>query len=255
MSENSESSPVEPLKPAAPGRREPLELAARVMSIVMLGWLAAMAGFAWMAYDDGYTSLVLPIWNSVFVLGMVPIVQGVFKRRLWGQRWVAGVSIFTGISNAWQASRMDSTLLWFGALLLFAVAMVVRRARPLFNDSDGNRGRIQQLVATIVTVGSVVISLLVLQGSGSERGRASFAREVQASYDAGAPGRVHVQVIDRGLVIESIDDTNEQIDAAADSLQTQLSSVGPRAKAWAVGFEHIVITNGSYTRTLTPRSR
>ena len=255
MSENTESSPVEPLKPAAPGRREPLELAARIMSIVMLGWLGAMAVFAWIAYDDGYTSLVLPIWNSLFVVGMVPIVQGVFQRRLWGQRWVAGVSIFTGIGNAWQASRTDSTLLWFGALLLFAVAMVVRRARPLFNDSDGNRGRIQQFVATIVTVGSVVISLMVLQGGGSERGRASVAREVQQSYDKAAPGRVHVQVSERALVIESKEDTNEQVDAAADSLQTQLSSVGRRAKAWAVGFEQIVITNGTYTRTLAPRER
>lgn len=256
MDENPQSPSPEPLSPAAPGRREPLELAARVMSVVMLGWLCAMAAFAWIAYDDGYTSLVLPIWNSLFVLGMVPIVHGVFSRRLWGQRWVAGISLFTGISNAIQASRTDSTLLWFGALLLFAVVFVVKRARPLFNDSDGNRGRIQQTVATIVTIGSVVITLLVMQGGGTERGRQSFAREVQQSYDkAGTTGHVRVYIVDRDLVIEGPDDTNEQIDTAADTLHLQLASVGRRAKAWALGFERIVITNGSYRRMLTPNDR
>jgi hypothetical protein len=254
MVETPESSPHEPLSPAAPGRREPLELAARAMSIAMLGWLCALAAFAWIAYDDGYTNLVLPIWNSIFVLGMLPIVQGVFARRLWGQRWVVGVSVFTGIGNAWQAMRMDSSLLWFGALLLFAVALVVRRAKPVFNDSDGNRGRIQQTIATIVTIGSVIVSLQTMQGGGTERGRTAFAQEVQAGYDkAGVAGAVRVYVTDRDLVIEAKGDTNEQIDAAADGLQAQLASVGPRAKAWVLGFEHIVVTNGSYQRTLQPQ--
>lgn len=256
MVEHSESPlQEETLSPVAPGRREPLELAARIMSIAMVGWLCAMAAFSWIAYDDGYTSVVLPVWNSVFVLGMIPIVHGVFARRLWGQRWVVGVSVFTGIGNAWQASRMDSSLLWFGALLLLAVALVVRRAKPLFNDSDGNRGRIQQAIATIVTIGSIVVSLQTMQGGGTERGRAAFADEVQASYDkAGVVGAVRVHVTERDLVIEAPGDTNEQIDAAADALQAQLASVGRRAKAWVLGFEHIVITNGGYRRTLEPDS-
>ena len=101
MSENTESPSLESLKPATTGRREPLELASRFMSIIMVGWLCVMAVFTWVAYDEGYTGLLLPIWNSVFVLGMIPIVQGVFARRLWGQRWVVGVSLFTGTNTAW----------------------------------------------------------------------------------------------------------------------------------------------------------
>lgn len=251
MSENTESPSLESLKPATTGRREPLELASRFMSIIMVGWLCVMAVFTWVAYDEGYTGLLLPIWNSLFVLGMIPIVQGVFARRLWGQRWVVGVSLFTGINTAWQASRMDSSLLWIGALILFAVAIVVARAKRLFNDSDGNRGRIQRAVATIVTIGSVVVGVQAMQGGGTERGRAAFASEVQAGYDkAGVGDSVRVYVDDRVLVIEAKGDTNEQIDVANDAVAAQLASVGRRAKAWVVGFKKIVITNGTYRREL-----
>ncbi len=149
------------LSPAAPGRREPLELLARVMSVAMLGWLGVTAAFTWRSYGAGYAGLLLPIWNSLFVIAMIPIVHGVFERRLWGQRWVAGTSLLTGISHALTASRADSTLLWCGALLLFAVAFVMQKAQPLFNDSDGNRGKLQQTMALVAMVGSVVVALLV----------------------------------------------------------------------------------------------
>jgi hypothetical protein len=93
-----------------------------------------------------------------------------------------------------------------------------------------------------------------MQGGGTERGRTAFAQEVQASYDkAGVAGAVRVYVTERDLVIEAKGDTNEQIDAAADGLQAQLASVGRRAKAWVLGFKQIVITNGSYQRTLQPQ--
>ena len=244
--------PVAPLTPAAPGQRSTLELAARVMSIVMVGWLCAMAVFSWIAYRDGYVGVVLPVWNSLFVAGTLPIVSGVFARRLWGQRWVVGIATFTGISNALQASRSDSTLLWIGALLLGAVALTVRQAKPLFSDSDGNRGRIQQIVATVVTIGSVVISLIVVQGGGTERGREQFAAEVRQSYEKAGVTTVDVSVKGLDMVIEAKTDTDAQIDAAADMMRGELAKVGPRAKAWAVGFKQIVLTNGSYTRVLTP---
>lgn len=253
MSENQPSPDAAPLAPAAPGHRQPLELAARIMALALVGWLCAMAVFSWIAYDAGYTSLLLPIWNSVFVFGMVPIVHGLFRRRLWGQRWVVGIALFTGAGNALQASRMDSTLLWFGAALLCAVAFVVQRAKPLFNDSDGNRGTIQRTVAMIVTIGSVVVSVMAMQGSGTARGRTAFASEVQQSYDkAVGSGRVRVYVNEQSLFIESTGDTDQQIDSAADSMQLQLASVGRRAKAWVVGFMRIVMTNGSHQRVLVP---
>lgn len=248
--EHPESSPVEQLSPAAPGRREPLELAARVLSILMLGWLVALAVLAWLAYDEGYTGLLLPVWNGVFALAVVPIVHGIFSRRLWAQRWVVGISAFTAIGSAFQASRADSTLLWGGALLLGIVAIVVSRARPLFNDSDGNRGRIQRAIATIVTIGSIGVSLFVMQGGGTERGRMNFAREIQAAYDKLAPDSVRVQVKELILVIEAVQDNDAQIDEAANAMQAQLATAGKNAKAWVVGFERIIVTNGRHERSI-----
>lgn len=248
-----ESSVVPPLSPAAPGERRPLELAARVMSVLMLGWLAVQAYLAWVAYDAGVTGRLLPIWNSLFVLGMVPTVHGIFSRRLWAQRWVVGVSTFTGISCAINASRADASILWVGALILAAVAIVVRQAKPLFNDSDGNRGRVQQFIATIVTIGSVVVSLIVMQGGGTERGRTLMAAEIQQAYDKEVPGQVKVLVDGTDITIFASGDTDEQVDAAADSMQTALDRAGNRAKMWAVGFERVIISNGTHKRLVTRR--
>ena len=95
--------------------------------------------------------------------------------------------------------------------------------------------------------------MMAMQGTGTERGRAAFASEVQQSYDkAAGSGRVRVYVNDRALFIESTGDTDQQIESAADSMQMQLASVGRRAKAWVVGFKFIVMTNGSHQRVLAP---
>jgi hypothetical protein len=252
MTEPNDFSPVQPLAPAAPGQRSTLELAARIMSVVMVGWLCALAVFSWIGYGEGVVDMLLPIWNSVFVIGTLPVVAGVFSRRLWAQRWVVGISMFTALGNAWQASKVDSMLLWFGAALLAAVVFTLSRAKPLFNDSDGNRGVVQQVIATIVTIGSVVVSLQTFDGTGTERGRTMFAAEVQQAYSKGGATTVRVYVENLDLVIESTTDTDPQIDSAADLLHGELVTAGQNAKAWAVGFKHIVVTNGTYRRTLSP---
>lgn len=252
MDETTTSPPAEPLAPASPGHRSSLELVARILSLAMVGWLCVLAALSWIAYRDGYVDTLLPIWNSVFVVGTLPIVSGVFARRLWAQRWVVGISAFTALGNAYQASRADSTLLWFGAALLTVVAFMVGRAKPVFNDSDGNRGRVQQLIAWVVTIGSVIVSLQTMQTTGTERGRGLFATEVQQGYVNAGAATVRVHVDDRNLVIESSTDTEAQIDSAAELLHGQLVTTGRRAKAWVLGFKHIVVTNGSYKRTLSP---
>lgn len=252
MDDSTTSPSQETLAPATSGQRSSLELAARILSIVMVGWLCALAAFSWIAYRDGYVGALLPLWNSVFVLGTLPVVSGVFARRLWAQRWVVGISAFTAIGNAWQASRVDSSLLWFGAALLVVVAITLKRAKPIFNDSDGNRGVVQQLIATVVTIGSVIVSLQTMHGPGTERGRTLFATEVQQGYTKAGATTVHVYVDNLDLVIESPTDTEAQIDAAAQLVHGQLVTTGSRAKAWLLGFKHIVVTNGSYKRMLSP---
>jgi len=223
------------------------------MSVLMLGWLSVQAYLAWVAYNEGVTSKLLPIWNSLFVLGMVPTVHGIFSRRLWAQRWVVGVSAFTGISCAINASRADANILWVGALLLGVVALVVKQAKPLFNDSDGNRGRVQQTIATFVTIGSIVVSIIVMQGGGTERGRTAMAAEIQQAYDKEVPGQVKVLVDGTDITILASGDTNEQVDAAAASMEAALERAGDRAKMWAVGFEHVIISNGTHKRLITRR--
>jgi hypothetical protein len=252
MVDQSSSSSLPPLAPAAPGRREPLELAARVLSVLLLGWLGVLAVLAWLSYREGYVDLVLPVWNSIFILGIVPIVSGIFARRLWAQRWVAGIATWTGVTTAWGAMRSESALLWAGAVLLLVVVVTLRRAAHVFNDSDGNRGRVQRTIAMLAVIGSVVVTIYVRQATGSERGRAMLASEMQDRYAEIAPGKLRVFAEGRDLVIEAPGDTSEQIDASAELMNGQLDAAGKRARAWVVGFESVIVTNGSYSRTITP---
>jgi hypothetical protein len=246
---NSASEPL--LSPVAPGGRDPLELASRVLSILLLGWMAVLAGLAWLSWHDGWTDLVLPVWNTLLVPAFVPIVTGIFARRLWAQRWVVGISTLTGISTAWSAMRSDSMLLWGGAILLGVIALVVRRATHVFNDSDYNRGRVQRAIATVALIGSVVITIYVRQGNGSERGREILVREMQDEYAQVAPGKLRVYASQKSLVVEAREDTNEQIDAAAEQMNSNLAAAGKQARVWVVGFDSVIITNGSYSRTIT----
>lgn len=64
---------------------------------------------------------------------------------------------------------------------------------------------------------------------------------------------VRVYNDDRTLVIESRSDPDEEIDAAANTMNMELRTHGPNSKAWVLGFATIKITNGPYIRTLRSR--
>lgn len=248
--------------PQAPPRmsvvREPLPpasraavIATRAATVVSIGWLCVLAVLAWMSYREGYVDTLVPTWNSLAVLGMVPIAVGVFRRRLWAQRWVLGTSALTALANVTQASRSNSSLLWVGAALLAASAIVMVVTRSIFRHDDAHRGTLAQLVAMAVLIGSVVVYIDARQDRGTERGRKAFAAEVQQAYAKAGPS-VHVYIQGRTLVIESSTDTDEQIDAAAQQLHAQLQQHGPNAKAWVLGFDAIEITNGRHEVRLAP---
>ena len=224
----------------------------RVAAVALVGWLCVIAALSWMAYDEGYIDVPLPLWNSFFVVGTIPLVAGIFSRRLWAQRWVLGIALFTGIGNVMQASKADSTLLWVGAVALGGIALVMIKTKPIFRYDNAHRGTFAQLVATVITVGSLVMLFGVSQKQGTERGRKAFAAEVQKGYvDAGITS-VRVYIEERTLVIEAPSDTNEQIDQAADMLRAQLVQAGANAKAWVLGFQTLKVTNGTHSRLLAP---
>ena len=119
-----------------------------------------------------------------------------------------------------------------------------------FSQQRDGSGMIQRTVAALVVVGSLVVGVISIASKpGSERGRKAFVAEIQAAY-TDAPVRVYAN--DLQLVIESTSDPDAAIDAAAAQLGSQIASHGKNAKAWVVGFESIVITNGRHQRLLRP---
>ena len=226
-------------------------LATRVGAVIFVGWLGVLAVLSWLGYREGYFDEKLPIWNSVVVLGMVPIAVGVFRRRLWAQRWIFGTSALTAASTAFQASRADSTLLWAGALLLGAVAIVMAKTKPIFRYDDAHKGTAAQVIAMIALLGSVVMFMGNGKSRGTERGREEFAAEVQKSY-AKISATIHVYVDGCTLVIESPSDSDEAVDASAQQYHEALAKHGSNAKAWVLGFDAIKLTNGSHAQRLAP---
>lgn len=235
----------EPSPPASPG----LVLATRAAAIIFAGWLGALAVFAWIAYNAGYTEILLPAWNTIFFAGTLPLVAGLFARRMWAQRWAIGIALFTGLGHVVQA-RSGSTILWFGVLLLAIVVLVLGVARPIFRHDQAHRGGLAQLVATVVTVGSIFVYYTTETSTGSERGRNAFAAEIQKNYVDQGISNVRVYVVNRTLVIEGQSDTDEQIDQAANMMGAQLQTHGPNAKAWVLGFKSIKLTNGVHIRMI-----
>lgn len=224
---------------------------AKVSAVMMMAWLGVQAWTSWLAYDEGYIGALVPVWNAVFWVGTLPIAVGIFKRSLWAQRWAVGICTFTAIGNALHALRSGATLLWVGVLVLAAAAIGMSVAKQGFKHKRDGSSIIQQAVATLVVAGSLVIGVMSLGSTGTDRGRKAFVAEIQTAYDkAGAPVRVYANGLQ--LVIEAPSDTDESIDAAADAMQATLAEHGGRAKAWVVGFESMVITNGKRQRLLRP---
>ena len=226
-----------------------LALATRVAAVLFAGWLCVLAVFGWITYNDGYTEIWLPAWNTVVLVGMLPIVAGVFARRMWAHRWMIGTAMFTGLMHVMQVNENSSALLWIGILVLGAVAAVLAVARPIFRHDNAHRGTLAQLIAITVTLGSILVYYKTSNETGSERGRAQFAAETQQNYaNQGLPDlRVHIEK--RTLVIDA-PGTDDQIDATANTMSSELQRLGVNAKVWALGFSSIKLTNGIHSRWL-----
>lgn len=243
--------PMSIISEAAPPANSTTLLATRAAAVTLIGWLGVMAGLAWKNYADGYVDTLLPAWNTVVVFGMVPIAVGVFRRRIWAQRWVLGTSMLTAMSLGMQASRSDSTLLWVGALLLGGVAIVMAKTKHVFRHDDSHRGTLAQVIAMVALIGSVLVYISVGESRGTERGRQALAAEIQKGYaDAGASA--HVFIEGRTLVIEIAAATDEQIDVIAQQYHTLLKPNGNNARVWVLGFDAMTFTNGTHVQRLAP---
>nr|MBA3501308.1 zinc ribbon domain-containing protein [Deltaproteobacteria bacterium] len=157
-------------------------IATRVAAIALVGWLVALAVFAWVAYDEGYIGTLLPLWNTVFVVAMLPLVAGVFARRMWAQRWTLGIAAFTGLGNMLQAKETGSSILWVGVAVLTGVVLILAVTKKVFRHDNAHRGTLAQLLAIAVTIGSIFV-YMASKSTGTERGRAAFATEVQRGYE------------------------------------------------------------------------
>ena len=228
-------------------------LFAKVMAVAMLGWLGLQAYLGWVAYHDGFISSLVPSWNSLVVVGAAWVVFGVFRHKMWAQRWAVGIAFFTALNLALHATRAgDTRLLWAGAAVLAVAALAIGAARAWFTEKTSVSPGVQRVIAVIAIVASIAVAYANPGTSGSEHGRHRVAAEMQNDYVREGVTNVQVYVDGRDLVISAPSDTDEQIDEAAVVFRAALAKTGSDAQVWVVGFRSIVITNGQHRRVLTP---
>ena len=237
---------------AAPPSRGRLVLA-KLMAVATLGWLGVQAYLGWVAYHDGYIDSLVPIWNSAVVAGTAWVVLGIFRHKMWAQRWAVGIAFFTAINLVLHATRAnDAGILWVGAVVLLVAALAIGAAGAWFTEKTTVSPGVQRAIAVIALVASIAVAYSSSGTAGSEHGRNRVATELQGEYNRNGVTGVTVYVDDRDLVISAPDDTSEQIDEAAVMFRATLAKTGDRARVWAVGFRRIVLTNGQHRRVLTP---
>ena len=233
----------------------PVLVIGMIFVALMAAWLVVQTVLTWMAYEAGYIGLLVPVWNLAFDLGVVGVLVGVFMRLDWARRWAIGISLFNGISNMLGAVDAGAAILWVGVLVQAACALVLVVAKNDFGkheQRDNVAAQLGKFIATLAIVGSIVVGVVARSSfGGSERGRASFAQELQQTYQQqGLP--VSVEIRDLDLVIEAPSDSAAQIDAAADMFQHELDRSGRNAKAWVVGFKRMIVTNRRHERVVKP---
>ena len=235
------------------GSASGLLVTAAVFMVLVTLWGVTMTAISWIAHVEGFQGLIVPLWNCVFVLALVAVTIGVFMKKEWSRQWGVGISVLNGLGNAWVAVSAGAGLLWIGVVVQGAAALVLtlsKREFARFDQTSTVVGRVSQTLSLVAVVGSVVVWTLA-PGTGTEKGRQDFAKEVQSSYPAG------VEVLADGLTlrIESTGDSDAQIAEAATLLRRQLQTTGENAKAWLVGFKRIELTNGRYTESIEPEDR
>lgn len=241
---------------AQPAAGEGRLVLAKLMAVAMLGWLGVQAYLSWQAFDQGYTGLLVPGWNSLVVLGSVLVVAGVFRRSAWARQWAMGISTLTAVSLVYHAQGPDTRILWIGIAVLVVAALAIGAAKQSFTAPTSVSPAVQRAVAIAALAASVLVAFASSSGEiGTARGRARMAADLQATYDRHGETQVRVYALDRALVVEQPAADDAGVDAMADEIRAELAllvSRGERPRAWAVGFQRIVITNGSHRRAVTP---
>ena len=238
----SQPEPAE--SPTQPGWT-PLVVTSAIFTVLTGLWLGFMAVAAWAGYAEGLSEALLPIWNSAFALGFVLVVVGVFMKRQWAVVWTIGICALNGIGNAIQAVESNTWVGWIGVVVQAATIVVLLAARGEFGRfPQPNTGfsRLSRAISGIAVIGSFVVPFFVQSGGGSEQARLDLAREMQQSMVSNG-AVVAVTAEATTLKILSPNDGPDEIKTFAAQLREQTAS--RNTKGWAVGFQRIIVTNGS----------
>ncbi|MFN0246909.1 MAG: hypothetical protein ACKV2T_08365 [Kofleriaceae bacterium] len=136
--------------------------ASKVLSILALGWFGYMSYLVWSWFALGFLNAVLPVWNSLFALGVAAIAVQLFRHREWARRWMQGAVLCTGIMNLLNAMKPGLEVYWIGVAVLGLCGLTLHLAREDYGSRDEGAapGQIARALGMAALIGTVVIAIM-----------------------------------------------------------------------------------------------
>jgi hypothetical protein len=137
-------------------------LASKALSIAALGWLGYMSYVVWDLHALGLINTLIPIWNTMFAVGVVLIVVQLFRHRDWARRWMQGAALCTAIMNLLVAVKPGGETYWIGVAVLGFCGWSLHAAREDYGSRDDGTppGRIARTLAMAALLGTIMIAVL-----------------------------------------------------------------------------------------------
>ena len=221
-------------------------------------WTLAKAILGSIAANVGMLpNFLLPLWNAIVGAIMVVICVGLLRRSVWSRQWALGTSVLTLIGDGMNALQTGSLVPALAAVAGAVAAFCFWTAgREFVKTSDDAAltpsARWLQSTLSLVLIGGAILASAFGLGRGSERGRQALVAEMQKGYIDKKILGVFVTLEGTKLVVSAPGESDAQIDGDAEQFEALLRKTGANAKAWAVGFTSIGITNTRHERVLTP---
>lgn len=158
----SDESTTEPMNEPTMDKPSSAFVASKGIAILAIGWFGYMAYLPWSWYAQKWINALLPVWNTMFGLGVVLIVVQLYRNREWARRWLQSAALATAIMNGINAMKPGLEMYWIGVVVLGFLGWSLHAAREDYvsRDSGTPPGMIARTFGMAILVGTIIILVL-----------------------------------------------------------------------------------------------
>lgn len=134
----------------------------KVLAIAAIGWLGYMCYVVWDLHAQGYINALMPVWNSLFAVGILLVVIQLHRHREWARRWMQGAALATGVMNLLVAVKPGGEMYWIGVVLLGFCGWSLHAAREDYGSRDDGTppSKLTRTLGMAALLGTIVVAVL-----------------------------------------------------------------------------------------------